>query len=267
MQEVVALEELIGEFGEREAVAGFAVEAALHAVLGHHVVHCDVLSYFSGEVEERIAFHPVIVVHEFGGIGCVAVEVEEAAQLFLDASHVVAQRFFVEQVALGALARGVANHACGTSHQGEGLVAGALEVAEHHHTAQVAYVQAVGRGVYAEISGSHALVEHFLGSGHHLVEHAAPPEFVYKVHIRCFLFVCRFLQRRNHEAHVLLRCQRYYFFASHRLGVLRKRLSNDFCSVCGSVPQAFEMLRAGLEMHAMRVWRNGGAMRKNLQGV
>ena len=141
------------------------------------------LSYFAGEVEEGIVLHPVVVVHQLGGVGRVAVEVEEVGELCLDAGHVVAQNVLGEQVALCALARGVANHARCAANEGEGLMAAPLEVAEHHHTAEVSDVQGVGRGVDAHVSRCHALRKHFFCARHHLVYHAAPFEFFYEIHI------------------------------------------------------------------------------------
>ena len=62
VEEVVALQELVGELGEAEAVAGSAVEALLDAVLGHHVVYGDVLAHLAGEVEEGEILHPIIII-------------------------------------------------------------------------------------------------------------------------------------------------------------------------------------------------------------
>ena len=181
--EVVALEQLVGEFGEREAVACLAVQTLLHAVLGHHVVDGDVLAYVACEGKEGEVLHPVVVVDQFGTVGGIAIEVEEACQLCFDTCHVVCQRSFVEQVALLALAGWIADHAGGTSDEGEGLVAATLQVAQHHHAAQVADMEAVGCGVDAEISCYLFFCEEFLSARHHLVDHAAPCKFFYEIHL------------------------------------------------------------------------------------
>ena len=138
MEEIVALQELVGELGERHTLLKLAVEAALDAVLGHHVVDCDALADVAGEIEEGEVLHPVVVIDQFCGVGRITVEVEEARELLAYAGDVVTQRGFVEQVALLALARGVADHAGGSAQQGDGLVAATLQVAQHHHAAQVA---------------------------------------------------------------------------------------------------------------------------------
>ena len=138
VKKVVALEQLVGELGERQAVARRSVEALLHALLSHHVVDGDVLADIAYEVEELIVLHPVVVVDELGLVGLIAVEVEEARYLLLDGFLVVVEGVAVEQVALEALARGVANHARGAADEQEGLVAAALQVTQHHDAAKVA---------------------------------------------------------------------------------------------------------------------------------
>ena len=58
-----------------------------------------------------------------------------------------------------------------------------LEVAEHHHSAEMAYVQAVGRGVYAKIGCGHLFFQLIFCARHDAVDHAAPGEFFYEVHV------------------------------------------------------------------------------------
>ena len=141
MEEVVSLKQLVGEFGERKAVARLAVKAFLYAFLGHHVVYGDVFADVARKVEELEVFHPVVVVHEFGAVRGVAFKVEEMCELFFYAAYVVCKRFLVEQVAFLAFSRGVAYHAGGPADERNGLVAGALQVAQHHDAAQVAYME------------------------------------------------------------------------------------------------------------------------------
>ena len=141
IEEVVALQQLIGELGERESVAGSTVEALLNRLFGHHIVHGDVLTHLTCKVEEGEVFHPVVVVHHDGSVGFFRLEVEELGHLALNALLVVAQRLVVQQVALLAFARRVANHAGGTTHKDDGLVAAALQVAQHHDATQMADMQ------------------------------------------------------------------------------------------------------------------------------
>ncbi len=153
VQEVIALQQLVGELGERHPFTGLATETLLHGVFCHHVVDGEVLADIADEVEESVVFHPVVVVHQNGTVGDVALEIEELGQLLLDGFLIVTQRGLVEQVALGGLHGGVAYHAGGTAYKGYGRVSGALQVLEHHHPYKVAYMQRVGRGIDAQVAG------------------------------------------------------------------------------------------------------------------
>ena len=186
-EEVIALEQLIGELGEAQSVAGGAIEALLNAVLRHHVIHGNVLAHLTGEVEEGEVLHPVVVVHHLGGIGFLRFKIKELGHLGLDALLIVTQRLFVQQVTFLALARRVANHASGTSHQDDGLVAAALQMAEHHNTTEMTDMQRVGSRVGAQVSRHHFFLEEFFRSWHHLCQHSAPAEFFNKVlHVLVF---------------------------------------------------------------------------------
>ena len=149
--EVVTLEELVGELGERHALAALSAESLLDGVLGHHVVDGNQLAYLAGEVEESPVLHPVVVVDQNGGVGSVALEVDELGELGLDALLVVAQGRLVEKVALLGLHRGVADHAGGSADEGDGTMAGVLEVLEHHDADQMTDVQRISRGVDAHV--------------------------------------------------------------------------------------------------------------------
>ena len=103
VEEVVALHELVGELGEGHAFTAFGGQSFFDGVLGHHVVDGDVLAYVADEVDEGVVLHPVVVVDEESGVGCVGVEVEEAFELLLDGCYVVVECLLVEEVALGTL--------------------------------------------------------------------------------------------------------------------------------------------------------------------
>ena len=104
----------------------------------------------------------------------------------------MAECFLVEEVSLGAFSGGVSDHTRGAADEGEGFVTGLLEVAEHHHAAEVSDVQGVGGRVNADVGSCHPFGKHFVCSGHHLMQHAAPFQFFYKIHslmVSCYL--CR----------------------------------------------------------------------------
>ena len=151
IQIIVALQELVAEFGEGHPVGVLAAEALLHRVLSHHIVDRDMLADVADEAEEAVVLHPVVVIHQHGSVGGIAIEVEELRQLLLDASLVVAERLFVEEVTLGGLHRGVTNHPRSTADEGDRAMACQLEVAQHHDPDEVADVKGVCRGVNTQI--------------------------------------------------------------------------------------------------------------------
>ena len=190
VEEVVALEQLVCELCERKTVASLAVETLLHAVLRHHVVDGDVLAHFASEVEEGEVLHPVVVVDELSLVRLCAVEVEELRHLLLDSLLVVVEGSSVEQVALLALARGVANHTGSTAYEQVGLVAAALQMAQHHDATEVTDVERVGCRVGAQIRRHHVGIEILLSAGHNLREHTAPAQFFNEIlcHYCCCFF-------------------------------------------------------------------------------
>ena len=164
-------------------MVGIGGEALLDRVLGHHVVHGDVLANVANEVQEREVLHPVVVVHEDSVVGRIAVKVEELGELLAYALLVVAQGGLVDEFALLRLHRGVANHARGAAHQSDGTVTCALQVLEHHDAHPLPDVERVGSGVDAHIGRSHFLVELFFSTWHDVSNHASPSKFFYKIKI------------------------------------------------------------------------------------
>ena len=110
IDKIVALKELVGELGERHTLCELAVETFLHRVLRHHIIDGDEFADVTGEIQEGVVLHPVVVVHELRGIGFVAVEIQEVLQLLADAGYVMAQCLLGEEVTLGGLAGGVSDH-------------------------------------------------------------------------------------------------------------------------------------------------------------
>ena len=96
--EIEGLEQHVAELGVADAdLAVF--HAGADAFLGHHLVDGEVLADVAQEIEEADGGGPVGVVHQAGGVGR-GVEVEQAAELFLDPGDVVGQDFLGEQLAL-----------------------------------------------------------------------------------------------------------------------------------------------------------------------
>ena len=83
MQEVGPLNELVGELGERHALA-LAVEAFLDRVFGHHVIDRNALADIADELQKRELLHPVVVVDQLGRIRFVGREVDQPLELPAD---------------------------------------------------------------------------------------------------------------------------------------------------------------------------------------
>ena len=139
------------------------------------------LADVTDEVDERVVLHPVVIVHEFGLVRRVGLEIQEAGQLGLEAGDVVGEGLLVQEVALRRFHRRVADHAGGSAHQGEGLVAAALEMLEDHHADEMSDMEGVGRGVDAYVGSLRAFHEFLFRSRHDVLDHASPSEFFYKV--------------------------------------------------------------------------------------
>ena len=56
------------------------------------------LPYLTGEIKESKVLHPVVIVHQFGFVRTSLSKSKELSQLFLDASHIVTQCFFSQQL-------------------------------------------------------------------------------------------------------------------------------------------------------------------------
>ena len=143
------------------------------------------LADIADEVDEAVVLHPVVVVHEFGLVGGVGFEVQEAGELRLDAGDVVVQGGLVQEVALRRLHRRVADHAGGAAHEGDGFVAAALEMLQDHHADKVADMQGVGRRVDAYVGSRRAFHEFLFRTRHDVLDHASPSEFFNKILHRC----------------------------------------------------------------------------------
>ena len=66
-----------------------------------------------------------------------------------------------------------------------------LEVAQHHHTNQVAYVKRIGSGIYSQICTCELFLQLLLCSRRHVLNHATPFKFLYEIH-RLYLFLLIF---------------------------------------------------------------------------
>ena len=109
------------------------------------------LTYLTGKIKESKILHPIIVIHQFGFVGSIALKVQELGQLLLDASYVVTQSLFCQQITFLRFTGRVADHTGCTTYKSQRLMAATLEMTQHHHTTQVADMQRVSSRVDAQI--------------------------------------------------------------------------------------------------------------------
>ena len=56
-----------------------------------------------------------------------------------------------------------------------------LKMAENHYTAQMSYMEGICCGIKTHVGCNLFLVKKFIGTGHHLVNHASPGKFFNKI--------------------------------------------------------------------------------------
>ena len=128
------------------------------------------------KVDEALFDEPVGVVdHQRARVP--RVEVEEPLHLVAHALQVLADLFFRQQRALGALAGGIADEAGAAAHHDDGPVAGALQLQQQHDRHEVAELQAGRRRIEAAVRADRSLGEVGLEAGRRVVDEAPPLQF------------------------------------------------------------------------------------------
>ena len=156
VQIVVALQHLVAEFSEGDAL--FGIQATGDDVLRDHRSHAEVLADVTQEVQYVHRGGPIVVRDEGDGIG---------ALLFKDAANLDAQTLtplfhYVLGVedAFAGLTR-IADQTCGTTHQCDRMMTGFLKVAHDDELDEVADVQRGGGRIEAAIIGDGLSVQRF----------------------------------------------------------------------------------------------------------
>lgn len=144
VEEIVALDEGVGELGVRDAGAAGA-DAVLDELAVEELGHGKRLTDFAEEGEVVDVLEPVVVVNHDGGIVG-----EDAADLGADAFLVMVDFGEGFQVALAVFLR-VANLAGRAADEKVGLIAVTDEAGAHHESGEVADGQGVGGRVGAPI--------------------------------------------------------------------------------------------------------------------
>ena len=140
MKEVISLKQLISELGKWQSITRFTIQTAFYRVFCHHIIHSNVLTYFASKIEESEIFHPVIIVHQFGTVRHIRLEVEELGKLIFNTCLIVTQCFLVQQVTFCWFSGRVSNHTCSATDQCQRLMTAALEMTKDHHSTKVTNV-------------------------------------------------------------------------------------------------------------------------------
>ena len=153
LDEVVGLQHHIVELEEAQRL--LALEPQPHAVERQHAVDREMPSDVAQERDVAQPVEPGRVVDHDGGVGHIA-EIEEAIEDPPDAGDVAGDVGVAQQPAAVILAGGVADLGGAAAHQHDRPMAGLLQPAQQHDSDQAADVQAVGRGIEADIAADHA---------------------------------------------------------------------------------------------------------------
>ncbi len=122
---IVALQQVIGELGKRDALI-VTVQTLLHRLFVDHLVYREVLPDIAQEGQHVHAAKPVVVVCRDGRV-VTAVKVEERRNLFADLIHPLLDSVFRVKFTLGGFKARIANQARCATHQRHRLMACLLE--------------------------------------------------------------------------------------------------------------------------------------------
>ena len=153
-EEVVGLQHLVGELGERDAGA----EPRPHGLARHHGADPEVLADVPQERNHLELREPLVVVDEQSRLRP-PVEVEEGPHLGLEPVGRRRHLLLRAQRALSGLAGRVADEAGPPADQHDRPVAGQLKAPQAEQRHQVAHVEAVGGGIEAHVDQAGRLGE------------------------------------------------------------------------------------------------------------
>ena len=136
VQEVVALQHLVAEFGEGDAL--FGIETACDRVFGEHGAQTEVLADIAQKIDDAHLRGPVVVGDETDRIASFGIE--NAADLLLQTFGPSCHDVLGVQRAFAGLAR-IADQTGRAAHQCNGMVACELQVAHVDELYQIADMQ------------------------------------------------------------------------------------------------------------------------------
>jgi hypothetical protein len=172
LQVVVRLKQHVRELGIRDAF----LEASLHRLLLHHVVHGEVLADVAHEADRAQREQPLrVVAHAGGGWSS---EIEKPLELIVNLSRVRFDHLGGHQLALSTLPARIADHPGARTDKGDGTVAAALQMNEPHHRHEIADVKAWRARIESAVRRNRASREGLLQPFGVLIDQPAPFELI-----------------------------------------------------------------------------------------
>ncbi len=153
LQEVVALQNHVIEFQERERLLAF--QPQLHAVHGEHSIDREMPADVAQKWDVLEARQPVIVVDHHGA-GRGIVEAQEVVENLANAGDIGVDLLVGEKLTGLIAARRITDLGRAAAHQHDGAVSRLLQAAQHHDLHQTADVQAVGGGIETDVCADDA---------------------------------------------------------------------------------------------------------------
>ncbi len=152
LHEVVTLHDHVIEFQKCERL--LTLQAQLHAVHGQHAIDGEVPADIAKKVDVLQIFQPIVVVgHDGARRACREIQKPRKGRAYT--GDVGVDLCFGQQLPRFVASRRIAHLGRTAAHQRDGTMACLLQAAQQHDLHQVADVQAVGRGIKADIGRDH----------------------------------------------------------------------------------------------------------------
>ena len=159
--EVVGLKDHVVEFQERQIL--LTVQPDLHAVEAEHAIDREVTAIVAQEIDIFQLVQPVAII-DHDGIGRPVAKGKELGEDLLDAVQIVVDLLIRQERARIVAKARIADAGRAAAHQGDRLVPGLLEPAQHHDLDEAADMKAFRRRIEADIA-RHSLLHGRLVEG------------------------------------------------------------------------------------------------------
>ena len=152
MKKISPLNELVRKFSKRHALFRLRPYSFLNRVFRHHIINCNMLPYISDKTEERVFFHPVIIIYHYCPVFFIWLEIEKFRKLLLNSFLIFSQGCFIEQVPLFRFSWWVSNHPCCSAYKSYRCMSAPLKMHEQHNLHHMTYMQWICSRIESDIS-------------------------------------------------------------------------------------------------------------------